>query len=217
MAQDGRLDHYKVYQVEPQPVNANIWTLGQFDNTWEQAFVYEYNRHLNPVEKNGEGILNQNAHLSWYDIQTDNEVAPITVWVQNQFGPQVLKLEKVVALLVPTEKIEQGSSFPDFLDHYKVYRVLPNNEEHFPVYLRDQWGEEENRAMEPLYFAVPVNKYHNGAFFPIQNPDEHLVFYRLEPQPWQVFHKVKDQFGAKEMFTYQSELLGVPTIKEGWQ
>jgi len=212
------LDHYKVYQVEPQPINDQAWLFGQFDQAWQDTIIREYNRHLNPVDKNGEGILNQNAHLSWYDIDSNADVVPITVWVWNQFGEQVLTVEKPVALLVPTEKVEPGSSFPAFLDHYKVYLVNPDSAPiERPVYLRDQWGEEENFVYEPVYFAVPVYKFHNGQFFTIQNPNDHLVFYRLEPQPWFVSHLTKDQFGSKDMNTTNSELLGVPTQKEGWQ
>jgi len=214
MAQN--LDHYKVYQVQPQVVNAPVDLLGQFETDFKPAWVYEYNRHLNPVSKNGEGILRQNAHLSWYTIETEAEPARQVI-IQNQFGLQEFIIQEAVALLVPTEKLEPGSSFPNFLDHYKVYRVVQANPVFRPVFLQDQWCQEQNEAMQPEYFAVPVEKLHNGQWFPINNPDDHLVFYNLEPTPWNFFHWTSDQFGFKPMTTTNTELLGVPSFKLGWQ
>jgi hypothetical protein len=211
-----RLDHYMVYVVKAQPINVTIRLWGQFDASWRSAYVDRYTRHLNPVEKNGEAINDKDAHLSWYDIQGQNE--PIrSVWLENQFGPQDIKIGEAVALLVPTEKIEPGSQFPADLDHYKVYKVISGNPVNKGVELGDQFMQQGNVAMQPLYFAVPVRKYHNGNLFPINNPDDHLIFYQLDPIDFNFYRETKDQFGHKETSTLFTELLGVPSKKLMWQ
>jgi hypothetical protein len=210
------LDHYMVYVVKALPIGQTIRLFGQFDTTWQSAFVDRYTRHLNPVEKNGEPINDKDAHLSWYDIQGQNE--PIrSVWLENQFGPQDIKIGEAVALLVPTEKIEPGSQFPPNLDHYKVYKVVSGNPVNAQVDLVDQFMQQGNVAMQPVYFAVPVQKRHNGTIFPINNPDDHLIFYQLDPIDFNFFRQTKDQFGLKDTSTLFTELLGVPSRKLAWQ
>jgi hypothetical protein len=212
----GLLDHYKVYQVEPRPENFGIYTMGQFDENWTFANVVRYTRHLNPVSKNDEGIIDKNAHLSWHDIFEEANTQPKQVFIHNQFGPQVIRVYEAVAILTPTDKVEPGSYLPEELSHYKVYRADGQSDQRF-VTLEDQFGFQKTVASEILYFAVPVYKYHNGNIYPPTNPDEHLTFYRIDPEPPDQQRLVIDQFGDREMITRESELLAVPTIKEGWQ
>jgi len=212
------LDHFKVYQIEPQPAGAEVRLRGQFDiDTGHQpARLLQYEKFLNPVSKNNEPIIDKNRHLNWYLIEAPDE--PVRqVSFYNQFGLQNITIGNAKALLVPTEKVEPGSVFPQGLDHYKVYEVLSAQNLGQGVILQDQFGTEQNSAYIAAYFAVPVEKVHNGKVFPINNPEDHIVFYRLDPRNWNEQRPTIDQFGNHEMFTLWSELLGVPTHKMAWQ
>jgi hypothetical protein len=210
------LDHFLVYRINPINVNFGAWFRGQFDNNWISHPLTNYTRFLNPVDKNNEGIFDPFRHLNWYDIAQQMQEPNRQVEVENQFGFQEMQLGQPVAVLIPCEKIEPGSQFPAGLDHYKVYKASG-----FPVQrdvqLRDQFGQYGSIVYEPVYFAVPVEKRHNGKYFPINNPSEHLVFYRLDPMPANHARPTRDQFGNLPMSTISTELLGVPTIKLGWQ
>ncbi|MDJ0838062.1 MAG: hypothetical protein QNK37_16220 [Acidobacteriota bacterium] len=207
------LDHYKVYRISADfqiPIGALINThdqLGSYD-----VIVRDYFRHLNPVDKNHEGILDKNAHLSWYRVDAPQQ--PVrSVVAEDQFGMHEFRIQDLVGILVPTEKIEPGSSFPEKLSHYNVYRIVQSNPIYAPVWLVDQFIEEENVAQTPVFFAVPAGKVHNNAYFPILNDADHLIFYRLNPIPYNFNRPTKDQFGLKKMLTSFSELLGVPCLK----
>lgn len=213
------LDHYKVYAIAPADVSFQVYLRGQFDgDLFQDTKVYRYERFLNPADKNGEGIIDKYAHLNWYAIFQEQLEPVRKVTIDNQFGVQTFKIDQPVALLVPAEKVEPGSQFPAKLDHYKVYRIIVTNE--FitaPVNIQDQFGSEDNLALQPTYFAVPVEKKHADAYYPINNPQDHLVFYQLEPKDWQVRRRTKDQFGNLVMTTRYSDLLGVPSLKLGWE
>jgi hypothetical protein len=210
------LDHFLVYTVTPEQVNINVQLKGQFDQDYKWANLRYRDRFLNPVDKNQEGILNPFAHLNWYRIDAPQEPQR-TLSVNNQFGQQVLVIGNAVALLAPTEKIEDGSQFPQGLDHYKIYRVLQGQSVMWQVDLTDQFGNHTNIAGQPVFFGVPVEKIHNGELFPINNPKDHIVFYQINPYPVNEFRPTVDQFGGNPMQTNDAVLLGVPTDKLAWQ
>ena len=112
----------------------------------------------NPVSKNGQPLYDKNAHLSWYrGLQTEEPMR--RVLVENQFGRFDIRTGTGYGLLVPSQKVEEGSEFPKALDHYKVYRLV--DVEKVPdakLKLRDQFGTEEVALRLPMYFAVPVVK-----------------------------------------------------------
>ena len=209
------LDDYHVYVIQPNPVNQGVQLRGQFDQQFLPAFVVDHIKHLNPASVNQQNIINQHAHLSWYHINAQPEPMR-SVMVQNQFGVQTLLIGNPKALLAPTEKIEPGSQFPQGLDHYKVYEVLQANPVNQQVNIADQFVNENNMAMNPVFFAVPVEKWHNGNLFPINNPQDHIVFYSKNPINYNFFRNTRDQFGPKPMQTVFGELLGIVSSKLMW-
>jgi hypothetical protein len=62
----------------------------------------------NPVDKDGEGIINSGAHLTCYRIRKvggdDDDDNDRDVSVENQFGPQLLEVESRRHLCVPSSK-----------------------------------------------------------------------------------------------------------------
>ena len=102
------------------------------------------------------------------------------VTLENQFGKFEIRTGTGYGLLVPTQKVEPGSTFPEALDHYKVYRLL--DVEQIPninLKLRDQFGASEARLRIPQYFAVPVKKRHGTQTIPIHNPNAHLLIFSI--------------------------------------
>ena len=211
------LDHYKVYLIEPQPLELKVYLQDQFDvdGDFKSVKVRQYERFLNPVDKNGEGIIDKHAHLNWYFIDPEFPDPTRKVTLYNQFGLQTIKIGRAVGLLVPTEKIEPGSEFPGRLDHYKVYLVLDGQPIFRDVSLKDQFHSSGNFVQKPVYFAVPVAKRHQN-YYPINNKEDHLIFYTLDPRDINEFRETKDQFGLHIMKTRWCELLGVPSKKLAW-
>lgn len=212
-----QLDHFKVYRIEPQPANATVFLRGQFENNFVKTALGRYIRFMNPVNKNNEGIIDKHAHLNWFQIFQDVLEPNRKVSLHNQFGLQTIKIGQPVALLAPAEKREPDSQFPQRLDHFKVYEVIQSELVNRSVTLRDQFGSSQNIAISARYFAVPVEKRHNNAYFPIENPQDHIVFYVLEPKELNKFRETKDQFGLHKMTTRYIELLGVPSKKIAWE
>ena len=58
-----------------------------------------------PVDKDGEGIVDQENHLMCYDVKKlkgDPKFEKRNVFTNNQFGPDELKVEKQEELCVPS-------------------------------------------------------------------------------------------------------------------
>ena len=217
-SQDLKLDHFKFYDVANQQAGQWVGLLGQFDRQPERAQLTYLNMFANPVEKNGEPLYDKNAHLTWYDL-FDPVPDPVrAVWFTNQFGnAQKIYIGRACALLVPTEKIESGSEFPERLDHFKVYQVLQSDPFGSNVKLKDQFGGEDTKITNPMFFAVPVKKLANGQTYGISNDYAHLVLYRLIPQVNQKTIRTRDQFGGHYIHVVRSVLLGVPSKKDRWE
>lgn len=213
MATEIGIDHFKVYDIRPVSVQAKIATKGQFDDDTMAAKLYRLFRYATPVSKNGEPMLDHNAHLSWYLMREDAPTIPRVVKFENQFGVQKLITGPAAALLAPSEKHEKGSAFPKALDHYKCYHVYEGAPVEKFVTLKDQFGAEKNLALMPRYFCVPVLKKHGDKVFKIFNEKAHLVFYDLRPTPYEVTRKISDQFGSRGIYIVNSALLGVPSVK----
>jgi len=61
-----------------------------------------------PVDKNGEGIVDEENHLMCYDIKKlkdDPKFEKLSVFTNNQFGPEDLEVKKQKQLCVPSLKI----------------------------------------------------------------------------------------------------------------
>lgn len=211
------LDHFKVYDVKPLSVRAEIATKGQFDTDSIGAKVYRLFRFANPVSKNQEPMVDKSAHLSWYLMREATPAVPRGVKFENQFGTQKIVIGPAAALLAPAEKHERGSAFPKRLDHYKCYHVYEGRPVGRSVTLRDQFGVERNRVYMPRYFCAPVMKKHGKQVFKIQNEKAHLVFYDIRPTPHELKRKITDQFGSPGLYFMNSVLLGVPSLKLGFE
>ncbi|MFQ5910971.1 MAG: matrixin family metalloprotease, partial [Thermoplasmata archaeon] len=172
-----RLDHFKVYEVSEQKVPPLCVTLEDQFGSEKDVRPEGLTHFAAPVIKNDQKVLDPSAHLTWYRAYSR---APIRrVEVSNQLNPgrrrQRLYVKNPEYLLVPTQKEEYRSRFPEGLDHYRCYRVVRSRPLEARVRLRDQFGEEETVIGRARYFCVPVSK--DGA--EIKNSKDHLVAYRI--------------------------------------
>ena len=225
-AQSTVLDHFKCYWVRQWTapyIGEVVYLEDQFGSF--QAVVGEAEFFCNPVAKWVEGmpptppILNLDNHLTLYSLDHEEELQERTVKVENQFGTQQLVVSDPVLLGVPTWKLDPGEhSPPEGLDHFLLYEVIEGPSVEVVVGLEDQFFSENVLVYEPVYFANPVKKTHNGDVTLIENPEAHLVFYRISSYSgWTEVH-VNNQFGEQYLEVYVDEydtpLLAVPSEKE---
>lgn len=207
------LDHFHVYDVDDAGVEATVELRGQFDRDKARtAGLGPLTHFANPVAKNGEPIVHDNAHLTFYRLRQREQEPGRAVRILNQFGRQDLKLGQPLLLAVPAEKQEEGSSFPKHLDHFKCYEAAGQPIDR-RVVLEDQFGRVISAVGKPRWFCVPVEKKHDGRVEPIKNPDAHLTLYELRPAEAGRSIRIEDQFGRRELKVLRSELLAVPTQK----
>ncbi|MEN8219750.1 MAG: Calx-beta domain-containing protein, partial [Pseudomonadota bacterium] len=86
----------------------------------------------------------------------------------------------------------------DCLDHFKCYSVKGKKIK-AKVDLEDQFGEQKGvKIVKPVMLCNPVIKRHNEKEFPVNNPDAHLVCYKIKPSTPDKTVIVKNQFGEKQ-------------------
>jgi hypothetical protein len=104
------LDHYKCYKVKdlknPKFEKTSISLSDQFgivDGVYEAKKPYVF---CNPVDKNGEGILNADDHLTCYKAKGPKLYPAMRPKVQvvNQLGTLQLQAKKAFLLCVPSTK-----------------------------------------------------------------------------------------------------------------
>lgn len=219
------LDHFLVYEHDPIPAGYNVRLLGQFESMPIGADLIEQTHFANPTKKEHSGvtydIYDEWRHLNWYRIvQQDPEpVRHVRYW--NQFGDGSVKIQDPVFLLVPAEKLTHpgGSQPPVDADHYKCYEIVSlGNVPPTPVVgLGDQFQYQPNVGVfSPIFFCNPVEKHHDGAVFPIINPDEHLVVYDISPWTFWKGVGTRDQFQSASFEVQRTVWLAVPTKKLSW-
>lgn len=211
------LDHFEFYVFRTGPSEpVEVKLRGQFDRRAIPARVYG-RRYFAPVtDKNGEGIRDKDAHLTWYVIESAGREPYRTVRVSNQFGEQKYRLGPARGLLVPAQK--RGHDRPGRLDHFKVYPVVFGDFEPRRVRLRNQFedGHHTVEVERPAAFAVPVGKSGEGHRSRIVNREAHLMIYWISPHSFQGSTSARDQFGEYKMRLLRSVFLAVPTKKIDW-
>lgn len=177
----------------------------------------------NPVEKNGEPLVNRSAHLQCY--ATDGRAPNKLVAVQNQFGSQRLLVERPRRLCLPTAKriILRGPPrrFPPIrvpVDHFQCYAVKsrsPLNAAHRvrAVKLNDQFGGRAARLGPAFQLCAPVQKRWKGRVKRIRHPVKHLVCYWLNRRKVPRRVGIRNQFERRIVRTLYSKSLCVPSNK----
>jgi hypothetical protein len=105
-------DHYKCYQVieQPPPQLPPVILSDQFnpDLPVDVLFAFAF---CAPVDKNGEGILSPDEHLTCYQTW-DPADAPPVVLMRNQFHEEHLELVPIPEKLLCVPSIKEGVHLP---------------------------------------------------------------------------------------------------------
>src|SRR4030042_1734515 len=223
------LDHFKVYYVEQAaPLEEEVLLEDQFITDWLgeplMATVGERIFFANPASKwHGDvwtPISNPNNHLTFYSLSSGTPPPVWWVQVDNQFGlGQELWVQGPYWLAVPTQKGPHDP--PVHPDHLLVYQVIDyvGSPLAGQVLLDDQFTEESVTVYEPVLFANPVQKTHGSVVTPINNPDDHLVFYWISGGDFLMpTVPIINQFGPQSISVYEGpqDVLGVPSQKIEW-
>ena len=209
------LDHFRCYDVEPQPAARTVKLVDQFRTSATK--VLRVIRLCNPVRKNNEPVRRAKSHLVCYSIADEQPFQPLAVRVRNQFGRAALRIRRPETLCLPSFKqvvqTQVPSPVPQGLDHFKCYQAeQPQLPVRF-VGLRDQFGQSEGRVVATRQICNPVSK-NNGR---VLNPRAHLVCYETPSlgtvpfQPREV--RVSNQFGIRQLSVVRPVTLCVPSLK----
>lgn len=211
------LDHFQCYTVaQGEPANATVTLRDQFGT--EKANVFDPDTFCNPAAKTHANrvtpIGDEDAHLTFYGIETANQEPPQAVLVGNQFGrDQRLKVGVARYLAVPTQKDPHAA--PKNLDHFKCYQAegQPINAS---VGLQDQFHMQSAvQILDPQLLCNPVEKEHAGATTPILHPDDHLVCYAIEGSTFDGANVVThNQFVQGTLSVGAARMLCVPSSKD---
>jgi hypothetical protein len=102
------VDHYQCYEVVGQAVDVEVELVDQFAGTIKMATTPTF--LCAPVDKNGEGIIDVETHLTCYDV-APSEAVNKDVEVSNQFGAdQLLSVKQPRTLCVPSTKVVIGDT-----------------------------------------------------------------------------------------------------------
>jgi hypothetical protein len=217
-AKELKLDYFKFYDSENRAADADVTLRGQFDRRPQKIQLRLLDFFANPVSKNGEALYDKHAHLAWYrGVQPPEPIRRVVL--KNQFGKFDIRTGTGYGLLVPTQKLERGSAFPERLDHYKVYRLVDVEPMRSKVLkLRDQFGSDEVKLGLPLYLAVPVLKRHGDATFAIRNDAAHLLIFSITTRELSKRIKLRNQFAnGTAVSVVRSLMLGAPSLKREWK
>jgi hypothetical protein len=216
------LDHFKCYAASAPANHAgagrNVTLRDQFGaSTATIARVYNL---CNPVDKNQEGINQEDAHLVEYKlvnrVSATGRFRKRTVAVENQFGEMRLTVQRPNRLMVPSSKAiapEVPGDVPEQLDHFLCYKIHSSSPAFArrTVNLRDQFLTENASVRGPRMLCNPVSK--NGE--EIQSREEHLVCYvaRGLGRPRTRAVVTRNQFGVTAFNAGATRHLCVPSEK----
>jgi hypothetical protein len=100
------LDHYKCYQgrdlKNPKFIKQTVNTTDQINTEPVEAKKLKF--VCTPVDKNGEGINNPNAHLACYQLKATTLSPRPSVEVSTQFQTSQFQLKKGKLLCLPATK-----------------------------------------------------------------------------------------------------------------
>jgi len=203
------LDHFKCYGAEGEAIDTPVDLMDQFVR--EEVLVDEPELFCNPVDKNNEGIFDDTAHLTGYEIEDESEEVERTVTIINQFGEQILEVGEPELLFVPSLKDNVGMLSDLNLDHFKCYEAEGDAIDR-PVGLLDQFGEEPAAVLvgEPEFFCLPVDKNGEGTI----DDTAHLTCYEIEDEEFDERNvDISNQLDDQKLEVEEPELLCVPSEK----
>jgi hypothetical protein len=207
-------NHYKVYITPGPSLNVPVRLIDQFGEIGFEDFILE--KLATPVDKNGEGIIDEEAHQLWWRMDVPQPTRTVTVL--DQFGGFNWTLGNAVYLLNPALKNVTDPNLPlPLRNHYLCYEAFGPDFGGMPVTLTDQFGTVDVHILEAKYLCNPVWKENliTGEMWPIVDQFAHLACYLVDdPNPYGYLVNALDQFGWFDLDLAVSDCLCVPAIKE---
>lgn len=219
-----RHNHYLFYTVRHRrlPEPASILVQSPLDSEAFETAVNAIVRVATPVRKNDEPLFNDKAHLAWFQINTSLKAPPREFCMENQFGVSRFRTgDSPTGLLVPSEKVERGSEFPEGIDHYLVFRA-EKPEEFDPsvlIDIEDQFQKRKNIVRDRIaYLAIPITKVHGKNRFEIVAEENWIVVYNIADRKSVEEHRdIVNQFGRLREIEFQvPDLIAVPSSVIYW-
>lgn len=187
---NGGTDHFACYEAIPQnphpPATISLTDQCGFTLTGVQAFTPL--EICNPAAKTvGEvttPITEEEAHLTFYELTQKLPANPRKVVINNQFGPQTLRVAAPKLIAVPTVKNGVGDlgNVERELSHFTCYeasgkRVLVSAD------IQDQFQATPDNILVhvPQYLCSPAAKTFEGNTTSIPRDEDHLVCYKVTP------------------------------------
>jgi len=225
------LDHFKCYPAVGLPLEDVYveYLVDQFGD-FSSVKVDSAAGFCNPVDKvylEEPTPSNPDNHLTMYWL-SNVELQTWNVVVTNQFGDdQELRVVGPIGLAVPTQKLDPWyHPEPKYLDHFLLYYVESGTSlEDVYVDLDDEFpGSAPGvQVATPVLFANPVLvKEHGDNIAVAWNPEAHLVFYEISPNPeFCPGVMVSNQFDPGDLqylaLLDADEALAVPSEKIAWE
>jgi len=206
------VEHFETYLVTAEITSgAGVTLEDQFGIS--EHIVNRLEQFAIPVQKNDEPLDNTTSHLSFWTI-TDPTFIAREVVVDNQFGEQSLKVFDGIYLAAPALKNDEGrTELPTDLSHFKCYKVqgvAPGNK----VTITGQFGTHTTTVLQPGLLCVPAKKTTDkGVVYPVVNPMEHLLCYKIEVVGTGQTVLIRDQFSTSQTPLSFMDLLCVPSMK----
>ena len=212
----------RYYEKYPHQQDKQITLVDEFEGEAKYN-IKKVEKLFNPVDKNNEGISDEESHLVEYKIEKIKDKSKFkgisNIPVTNQFGDLVIDIKSAKTLLVPSSK--SHDSVPSELDeirinHFKCYDAkVSKNTPQFDkrdVNLTDQFGSMTMNVYKETMFCTPVDKNNEG----IVNDENYLMCYDLkkikgEPKFTKVNVFTNNQFGSQKLQAEEAEKLCVPS------
>ena len=207
-------DHFKCYKAKSRSgFTPRVVTLADRFGT-RSVMLARPDTLCNPVDKNGEGIVDATAHLECYRPKRAAS-AGTTVTVANQLGVQAFGLTRVRSVCVPSEL--EGVASVLGIDHFQCYRAnhgAPPLAQR-AVMLGDQYETKNTLVRTPDTVCTPVDKNGEG----MKNPTVALACYRIKDMPGQPRFgrrnaSITNQFGNETLTAVKARTLCVPSSLE---
>jgi hypothetical protein len=198
------LDHFTLYDASGTLDPPLVTIQDQFQI--QEIDLGPTSLFLVPANKNNEGILDIESHLTCYVAQGPAPTPPV-VRATHQFGEHVLGLGPMRYLCTPTEKFPPGQIS---IDHYSCYQATGPTLAVGAVFV-DQFYAWQVGNLTPTLFCAPARKNQE----PIQDPLSHLTCYDAQPPGPPVGNvPIRNQFGLDTLTIYQRRGVCLPSTKE---
>jgi hypothetical protein len=205
------VDHFKCYRAKSRSgFTQRLVTLTDAAGT-RTATVLRPDALCNPVDKNGEGIGDETAHLECYRLKHPR-VPTGLVTATNQFGSTTFSAGKPRTLCVPSETDGVPSALD--LDHFACAKATHPSPRFTArtVTLADAFETKTTVVRKPDTVCRPVDKNGEG----VRNPTSALTCYRVKDASGQTRYTARDvavanQFGTETVGATKVRTLCVPS------